>query len=496
MFHVKHTIYGGNNLRKFKKAAIVLLLFASLAISSCAGRSYDRNDADALSHPEVCDNNPPVKYEQLSASELLSGLEDINYGGYRFVIASSDAGRYAPSEDMSGIVDPMLEKRNSEIEKKFNIKIAENIVTETKMADMIRTSNLAGTQFADLASLTADTASMLGAEGCLMNLYSVPYFRYNNGYSDPDIISRSTAKDEMYVLFDPASLYFDGYESVIVNLSLLPKGSKQELIDLVNSGNWTWEKMLGYAEGSCTTLDKRSPDYSNDVFGYSSYDDSDVLKQVMFVSGGYSFFGDVCHKKFEYRITPEKANEAASIIKVFTESKSYLSYSGKESSDVFIDGRCAFYIAPVDYLVALNDVNFDWMVLPYPKLTSEQDEYLSCISKRAAGICVPENQVNSIRTGNILRAFRASSSVGYDSAILSNYMTFYLRDNDSALMLGKVLSTKPITDVMLLFCEGNVNLSNVSRETLLEAINSGKDFEYLFKLNEQYVEKLNTNGLK
>ena len=483
-------------MRKFKKAAIILLLIASLAASSCAGRSFSGDDADALSHPEDCETNQPVKYEQLSASELLSDLEDVNYGGYKFVIATSDAARYAPAENMAGIVNPMLEKRNSEIEKKFKIKIVENLISETKMADAIRTSYLAGTQFADFASLTADTASMLGAEGCLMNLYSVPYFRYNNGYSDPDIISRSTAKDEMYVLFDPASLYYDGYESVIVNLSLLPKGAKQELIDLVNSGNWTWEKMLEYAEGSCTTLDKRSPDYSNDIFGYSSYDDTDVLKQIMFVSGGYSFFGDVCHKNFEYRITPEKADEVASIIRVLTDSKSYLSFSGKESSDVFIDGRCAFFIAPVNYLVALDNVNYDWIVLPYPKLTSEQTEYYSCISKRTLGICIPENQTNSIRTGDILRAFRASSSAGYDSAMLSNYMTFYLRDNESALMLGKVLETKPVTDVMLLFCEGNVNLANVSRETLLEAINSGKDFEYLFKLNQQYVEKLNTNGLK
>ncbi len=479
-----------------KKAVSIFLIAASLALSSCTGSSHINDTADALPLPEDCDTIPIVKYEQLSPSELLASLESIDYGGYKFTIATSDPGRYSPDEDSAGIVNPMLEKRNEEIGKKFNVKITEMLMSESDMADKLRSCYLSGAQLSDLVSLTADTASMLASEGSLMNLYSVPYFSYNNGYSVPDIISRSTAKDEMYILFDPSSLYYDGYESVVVNLSLLPKGAKQELLNLVNSGNWTWENMLKYAEEACTTLDKRSPDFDNDIFGYSAYEDTNTLKQIMFIGGGYSFFGDVCHKNFEYRISPEKANEAASIIKVFTESKSRLDYSGKNSSDIFIKGRCAFFITPVDYIVALDDVNFDWIVLPYPKLTNDQEEYLTCISKMAYGLCVPENQTNSIRTGNILRALRASSSAGYDSALLSNYMTFYLRDNDSAVMLGKVLETKPVTDVMLLFCEGNVNLTNVSRETLLEAIDSGKDFEYLFELNKQYVEKLNTNGLK
>ena len=501
MFHVKHQQIhikinlGGIEVRKIKKAISIMLLAASLAMTSCAGRTYASHNADAFSRPEDSETVNPVKYEQLSAGELLAELPDVNYGGYRFVIMSTEAGRFASAENHAGIVNPMIEKRNEEIQRKYNVSIVETVASETKMIDKLRASNLAGTQYADLVSLSADTASMLAAEGCLMNLYSVPYFNYNNGYSDPDVTSRSTAKDEMYVLYDPASLYFDGYECALVNLSLLPAGAKQELIDHVNNGTWTWDALLQYAENACTTLEKRSPDYANDIFGYASYENIDVLKQIMFVGGGYSFFGDVCHKNFEYTIDPTVADDVASRIKGYVDSKSHLGFYGKEGSDIFTSGRCAFMIAPLNYLIALNDVNFDWIVLPYPKFNADQ-EYLTCISKMAYGISVPENQKNSIRTGSILRAIRASSSVGYDNAIFSNYTTFYLRDNESAVMLGKVLQTKPVTDVMLLFCEGNSNFANVSRGTLLEAIDSGKEFEYLFKLNAQSVERLNTNGLK
>ena len=52
-----------------------------------------------------------------------------------------------------------------------------------------------------------------------------------------------------------------------------------------------------------------------------------------------------------------------------------------------------------------------------------------------SGLSFPARQTDSSRTGKVLNALLVASYVSLDDAIQTNYITFCLRDNDSAIML-------------------------------------------------------------
>lgn len=474
-----------------KKIVACILSVLALMLSSCAvTANSEANKPSEVSKPPVKDSNEHIDYEDLTAEAWLSSMESYDYNGYRFTICTSKDDRFDTGENETGVVNPTLAKRNALIEQKFNIRINEVLQSEDRIVDNLKIAKSAGIQFADMVSVSMPAIATCAASGYLMNLFSVPFFDSEAEYMDTQLIKECTVNNSLYCFFDKSTLYQEQLCCVFYNKDLFKSNVSDEIIASVKDGSWTWQKLITLAEEAAReTIEKRSPDLQNDVFGLVSYEGTDGFRLMLYKSAGVSLFSDTYHTPLSYTLDSKIGDKTAKAIKNITLSKSFLPLTNEEASKAFLDGRAAFFVCKVDFAQAASDSSVNWQIVPLPKLDSNQEKVYSVISPAACGIAVPVHQSDSVRTGRIINALCASSNVGLEEALLANYTTFCMRDNDGALMLGRIFQD-PVTDISMLYSEGFERLAALTKSVLLEAIETGTSFDYIFIKNQARLKKL------
>ncbi|NCA68247.1 MAG: extracellular solute-binding protein, partial [Clostridia bacterium] len=440
--------------------------------------------------------NEQVKYNDLTAEEWLATLENGDYGGYEFRIATSRQYRFTPEEEMSGMVNPAIEKRNNLVNAKYNIVLREAYYEESELQAAISNSALAGTQFSDLVSVTMPTMANLASSGFIINLFSVPFFNAEASYLNGETVKNSVVNDYMYAIYDQATFYQEDFWCVFYNENLLRDGADSEIIKAVKEGKWTWDMLMRYAEEAASeVMEKRSPDFYTDTFGIGSFTDKNKFATAAFTSSGLSLFGDTFHKSLTYTMDSDAGNQAADIIRGIINSKSYIGLSGEEASKAFLEGRTAFFIYRVNYAKTVAETRLSWNLAPLPKMTEEQSKYFSYVGTTSAGLSVPAHQHDSARTGKVLNAILAASYINIDDAIKTNYITFCLRDNDAAITLSTIFRN-PVMDIGTIYAEGYDRLSFLTNETILKAVKSDISFAYMYINNASALAALNENEFR
>ncbi len=120
---------------------------------------------------------------------------------------------------------------------------------------------------------------------------------------------------------------------------------------------------------------------------------------------------------------------------------------GGDALSVFYSGESLFYLAPVSAMRSLSDMPDSFGVLPLPKREG-MEEYRSYTDLSAQVLCIPAGAGEN--AGGIYADLAARSADGTKSLYLSELASFYLRDNQSALNLGRVLDSAR-TDYAYLF---------------------------------------------
>lgn len=472
---------------------VCLVLF--LAGCSPAGWGID-NEFSGVDKISDESGNEQVKYEDLTAEEWLGMLEPGDFKGYGFTIATSRLYRFVPEEEMAGMVNPVLKKRNELVNAKYNVNIKEIYYEESQLFNKLANAALAGVQFSDLLSVTMPTMAAFASSGYLLNLFSVPFFNPEASYLNTETVKRSVVSDYMYAIYDRTTFYQEDFWCIFYNEDRLPSGAGDEISRIVKEGDWTWDKLMEYAVyAAAEVMQKRSPDYQKDVFGLGSHSDKNGFSISAFVSSGLSLFGDTYHKKLSYSMDSDKGNAAADKIREITSSKAYFGLSGEDASKAFLEGRLAFYAYRVEFAKKVCETKLNWGIAPLPKIDESQTNYLSYVGSSAAGLSVPSHQTNSGRTGMVLNAILAASYVNLDEAIKTNYITFCLRDNDAAIMLSGIFEN-PFLDIGSIYAKGFDRLSLLTDETILKAINQDVSFAYLFLNNASELEVINSNEFR
>ena len=474
-----------------KKTVAILLAFACAALAACTGATYHDTEApDTASKSPRADEAGRVPFTDLSVEEILSGFTGEDFGGYTFTVMTSAPARFVPEEDGAGMLNPVVQRRNELIEEKYNIKIKEVYCKESEFASGLNAAVSAGKQLADAVSFTRPSISAAAAAELIMNLYSVPYLQTDMSYIDTSLIRKCTVKNELYVIYDPTSLFYTDLMCVVYNRALLPSGY-DVIYTPVKNGEWTGTMMLEMAENAAReVMSKRSPDNARDVFGIVSLFDRSELVHESFVSSGYALFGDTFHKEIAYNEDLTTADTVARAVASLYGSRCFMEADTETSAKAFREGRAAFAVCRLGFITSLEDSSLDWGIAPFPLLYDGQEGYYSCITDTACGISVPECQTDPSRTGKILTALMAASCSGVDTAFLENLMTFTLHDNASALMMRAVFAS-PVTDIALLYYQGESRLSGLGREIILESVNSAKTFEALAAANSIALREMN-----
>ena len=101
------------------------------------------------------------------------------------------------------------------------------------------------------------------------------------------------------------------YKRQYYNRTLLSGAGYDEMERLAASGDWTIGRLRELAETvAAETMEKRSPDSSRDIFGYSSYYNDDDFLLSLWQTSGVRAFGDSAGQPLELRYDFGKAQSA------------------------------------------------------------------------------------------------------------------------------------------------------------------------------------------
>lgn len=451
-----------------KKTLIAAIMLVTVLLASCAehGGSYDDPVSDvSLSHDK--ENTPPVTYEDLTAEEWLSTVREVDYSGYKFTIVTSVTGRFVGYNDSESGVEKAITKRNELVEKRYGVKIVEKDIRESELINNLLLSVSSGTQYSDLISATMPTLSKLAATNALTNLYSLPYYDQKAEFCSNTLHEAVTSGHTAYALFDELTMVQDDAWCTFFDKSA---ADADALYDLALNNGWTWDKLLEASKNS----------------GFAAYSGRDDFAVAAFYTSGASPLEFGYGKTLATAADTDLLDETAAKIKNIISTPSYISKTGDDAKNAFLNGEIAFLLSPLSLLDEISDSDKDFGLLPIP---SFDGEYRSVLDKDAHGIAVPAYQQDNDRTGLLLTALTAASYQHIEAAKVTERVYFDLRDNASAIILKKIYDSLCLNGGNL-YSGGFTSINSSSNQAILDAVLKNRPFADTLKREKTQLESI------
>ncbi len=462
------------------------VLVGATLLTSCFSEADSDEGNDPLNTAENGENPIAVGETDFDAGagaeperfDFFAALPSVDYGGREFVIATTDAA-FVDSETDSGIIGSALYARNRAIEEKFNIKIRTVDADEATIQSGLQAQS-AHAPYADILYIPMNATANLAGRGLLMNLYSVPFFDYDADYIAQEIAPLTVA-ETVYGIYGDAAFDERSTWCLYYNKTLTDSLGF-DIENLMRHGEWTWDNFLIIAEAAVADLDENSRMRAAvDRYGYGTSDKS-IFADAVFASFGKKYFtrDDDGLYAMDYDISPE--DDYISIIKNLCAENDALFPNDSTSFDAFCEGRLCFFAERLSYATTLAYADVDWGILPLPT-RFPNEEVCSRVDRTVCGYSVPQGVSDSDLSGRILTALYAYEASYPENVVETAWTYYYLRSNDSALAMRKVLENR-VYDIAFAYGEGFPDFAIASYELFSSVIENDAKFSYLYAQNK------------
>jgi len=404
--------------------------------------------------------------------------EDLDLGGTEINIFVGDYNGayiddlYVEEESGDRLSDAVYKTRRA-VEDRLNVQLTYNWETYpySKLSSFLTTVTaniMSGDQAFDLL-LDMNNFGYKQLEGeYFLDLKDTKYIDLEKPWYNQSILEIMPTDDIFFVsgAFSLANVkntyatYFnaDLYESL---------GKTEDLYDLVDSGNWTLEKMEMLISDVYQDVNGNSEADPGDRFGLSF---GDINKYLGFLpafnvkiytrtNDGYDFtYGNEHAVDVADRVIA-LVNDNINVIKGQKNSADFpewqiASTGGNYISRVFTEGRALFSNGLVaDAGVIVGEIDFEYGLLPYPKWDASQEEYQTSL-QRSCYALIPTSTFKADEASAVLEAL---SSESYRS-LVPEYCevmlkTRYAQDNDVSRMF-ELIRNSIVYDLGLIYTRG------------------------------------------
>ena len=444
------------NFRKIFIIGLAMLL-SLVSVTSC-----DSNNAkdDGNSDGSVVANQDDVQgeEEQPTTERIYPDLEAVDFEGYEFKILSRtinnadwvewDHRDLAAVEETGDVINDSVYSRNKKIEDKYNITISEIVVDN--FTARINQAVKAGDDMYDLVVPHIKEVAGLAQNGNLLDLFSVPNLDLTKPWWTQGCIKDLSIINKLFVLQgDLLIMDNDSMEAMIFNKSVLKDHALESPYDIVNRGEWTFEKLIEMGRSVSKDLNGDGTMYiKEDMFGYILQGDTAAS---FIVSGGEKI---VAKDADDYPIITFGSERIYKITDLLSEmlsdtdnSVNLHSYEGQfpiydEQVKMFSENRALFSWIRMRIVERLRGMEMDFGIIPLPKLEKAQENYITPNNPHTgAGVSIPVTASNLERTGMILEDLCAESRYTLQPAYYEvNLRGKYARDDESQEMLDIILA--------------------------------------------------------
>lgn len=368
----------------FLIAAQMLLLAACGSGDETGKETTAGNTGDETT--SSTESTEKTRFDELGAKDL---------GGRDIVIMEatdypSDTMNFYDSEKNGDTINDAIYTRDAKIGDMYKANI--KYIVSTSSPDgiqQITNGYLAGDKVCDIVygvAASDDALRNLAVQGMLADLNDISYLSFDKPWWSNFAHENLTLGGKAYLA--TGDIMPHAYTAPIVmtgNLALLEKYTPDEdIYELVESGNWTVDKLVEYAKFNDDLDGDGKLHTGHDFFGYVGDSTGGGLVAGAFVT---SAGVDLCVNTGD-SLTVSLDNEKT----IDVVSKLAKLMPGEKMDDrreyvtTFTDGRAIFIQAYMgDIATYMRDMNDDYLILPMPKYDAEQEHYRSMMN--AWGTC-------------------------------------------------------------------------------------------------------------
>ena len=385
----------------------------------------------------------------------------VDYGGKTFTILNCEDELWEGTfhvldyEGETGdTIEDAVYHRARNTEEYFDITLAVEKIEFGKLASTLSKVVMSGEALYDAAYIPLSTtpAPLLGKNG--LNLYDIDSLHLEDEWWHQVFVRDATLfGDTLYAMPDYCNLM--GYTRVatlVFNKKLMDTYDLEVPYDLVREGKWTLDKMREYMaqvvnlNGDDSFSD--SGKTKNAIYGYGAQHEGDLFS--LMVSGGESL---IVYDNEGYPSLRENLSVLETAYSKLAEvlgtdgfgmMKNGNNNSGDGSAaDLFSAGRLLFRNISIGVCASatFREFEFEYGVLPNPKIDETQDAYHSAISEYTLSLVVPITAADPEMTGSVINYMSYLGKTEIIPELQTALCYKGMRDDDSIEMMDIIMNS-------------------------------------------------------
>ena len=422
-----------------KLACLLLAMLTVLSLAACnntTGTTQDNVPADTSGTGEEI---PPVPTE--------------TYDGYDFTILMTcrnpDSVIVRDFEMDEGnstlnVLNEALYKRNQQMQDEFDIVINPIVKysSTNNGSDLVRNANTADDLVYDLCILGTYSAASLAQTGDLCDLTDFGDIDLSKSWWDQNVNRDLKVHGRIYFTTGDISLVAtQAMYGLVFNKEMFDEESWEYPYQLVEDGEWTFDKMKEYVLKVSADLDANQTMDQYDKFGLGYIHSTCIA----FLGAAGEKIAQVNESgEIELSITRERAANAVISFIELTKDRTHC-INGQADTDgtnktaigMFADGQLLFRAVEHLGFPHLRDTKLEYGILPLPKYDEAQDRYYTPVgSWDGAYVCIPVKNYEVERTSKIIeRTAYISQQIVTPAYYKKTLEGKYVRDDDSYNMI-------------------------------------------------------------
>ncbi|MBQ9106500.1 MAG: extracellular solute-binding protein [Clostridia bacterium] len=438
--------------RLLRVAALTLAVMLSLALF--AGCKKDKDTASSKEASQVTtsmDNTEIV--DQYADKNHPTLPKTMDLGGFEMTFATPSVKTIIPEEGSSPEGDLILETLR-EAQEKYNFTVLVMQIEQDGW-DEAMTAIVAGEQYANvMMPCIHQSGGFLQSRLCADYLQTdiAQYIDMNQPWWNDTMAYASNVLGSVYAGASAIQSPADSTYVVYFNKTLAGKLGigENELYDLWDKKEWTWDAFVKYAKMANKDLDGNgSVDSINDQWGYVApgYDSAQAFCSSAKVASVTTTDG--MNPTYTFNTT-HAITTLTKLNQLFTTDKIYCLASWDNTNRTYLKmfsaGQALFFTGGLGSMTGemIRDMEDDWGLLTYPLGPKEgggwQDKYMSRVDHNFRLCLIPSTVEDKASTAFVLEAM----TFNYFKIInekVDTYATLYCRDDKSVEIANTVYNT-------------------------------------------------------
>ena len=450
------------NIKKIICLMIVLTMAVLPVFSASCGNKTEsggnekntgENTGEAVSESSTEATDPKIQYDPK--------FEPIDMGGYEFKFGTrADDAPYHPyavhtrdlyAETVNGdLINDATYKRNTYIEEKYNCVIKMDSFIESAGENQSNAIAEKAVKAGDKSYDLLMTHMMMGfdsaTKGTFYDIAAFPNIDITKPYWNHGANEGCSIGHRLYVgLSDLSFSTNENLYCIFFNKKLIQDYSIEDPYKLVRDNNWTFDKFAELTKNGAMDLNGDGKWDNQDQYGYIST----AAVEFLWAGGGHMMKKDADDIPvidfINERVLSiyDKTYAIVNSDTTYSKEKEWFTGSTRGGITMFDNSQGVFYGNQLARVNELRNTNFDFGIVPFPKLDSAQERYYSYVDGHASMMAIPLNLPHPEWTGAIIEelsylSYKDILPVYYDVVLNVKLV----RDEESVEMLKILFDSK------------------------------------------------------